>query len=114
MDITKILEEKYPGEEWSLDGDDYEGLVWHSASAKPTKAELEGAWEDVYDTIRAREVRKLRDQLLLESDWVVNAGERLTAKKKAAYEAYRKALFDITEHANFPGLLPEDWPHKPE
>ena len=33
-----------PGANWSLNGDDYEGLDWHDESPKPTLAEIEAAW----------------------------------------------------------------------
>ena len=32
-----------PGEEWTLNGDSYEGLTWLSDTPKPTKKELETA-----------------------------------------------------------------------
>jgi hypothetical protein len=53
MDIPTILTRKYPGTEWTLDGDDYTGLTWLSDSKKPTKAELEKAWPTVVADIEA-------------------------------------------------------------
>lgn len=47
MDIATILTRKYAGSEWTLDGDDYEGLDWLSDSAKPTKSALEKLWPTV-------------------------------------------------------------------
>lgn len=47
MDYALILSQKYAGQEWTLNGDDYDGLVWLSDSKKPTKAELEGHWDSV-------------------------------------------------------------------
>jgi hypothetical protein len=47
MDYTLILREKYAGSEWTLNGDDYEGLTWLSDSKKPTKAELEAHWDSL-------------------------------------------------------------------
>lgn len=44
MDYTLILNQKYPNAEWTLNGDDYEGLTWLSDTKKPTKAELEAHW----------------------------------------------------------------------
>jgi len=55
MDITTILSSKYAGAEWTLDGDDYTGLTWHSGTAKPTKKALEALWPTVqYETAYAR------------------------------------------------------------
>jgi len=47
MDIATILTKRYPGSEWTLNGDNYSGLTWLSDTPKPTLAEIEGHWEDV-------------------------------------------------------------------
>jgi hypothetical protein len=47
IDYSLILVTKYAGQEWTLNGDDYEGLTWLSKTAKPSKAELDAQWEDV-------------------------------------------------------------------
>jgi len=59
MDIATILTRKYPGKEWTLSGDDYSGLVWHSAGNKPTKKELEALWPDVQAEIAAEAQAKV-------------------------------------------------------
>ncbi len=42
--IAKALREIRPSAEWSLDGDDYEGLIWlDTKQTKPTKDEIENA-----------------------------------------------------------------------
>jgi hypothetical protein len=47
MDISLILTLKFPGSEWNLDGEEYSGLTWLSATPKPTKKQLEALWGDV-------------------------------------------------------------------
>jgi uncharacterized protein HemY len=47
MNISLILDKKYPGAEWYLDGDDYSGLTWLDDSLKPSKKELEALWPEV-------------------------------------------------------------------
>ena len=47
MDITTILIKRYPGSEWTLNGDSYSGLTWLSASKKPTLKALEAEWAQV-------------------------------------------------------------------
>lgn len=59
MDIATILTRKYPGTEWTLDGDVYAGLTWLSDSEKPTEAELSGLWEEVQTEIAAETQAKL-------------------------------------------------------
>lgn len=59
MDIAIILTRKYIGSEWSLDGEDYDGLIWLSDSEKPTKSQLESLWTEVQSEIAAEEQAKL-------------------------------------------------------
>ena len=54
IDYTKILEYKYPNAEWTLNGDDYEGLTWLSDTPKPTKTTLDNLWDEVQDLIIAK------------------------------------------------------------
>jgi len=51
MDIATILTRKYAGSEWTLSGDDYTGLTWHSNTPKPTEAALVKAWPSVQSEI---------------------------------------------------------------
>lgn len=51
LDYTKILLLKYPQSEWSLNGNDYDGLTWLSNTPKPTKTELDALWDEVLDEI---------------------------------------------------------------
>jgi hypothetical protein len=45
IDYTQILITNYPGSEWTLNGDYYDGLTWYSDTPKPTQAELDALWE---------------------------------------------------------------------
>ena len=47
IDYPAILKANYPGSEWTLDGDTYEGLTWLSDTPKPTRQELDDAWPAV-------------------------------------------------------------------
>ena len=44
MNIPMILTYLRPGEEWTLDGNEYAGLTWLSDTTKPTDAQLIAAW----------------------------------------------------------------------
>jgi hypothetical protein len=59
MDIAAILVSKYQGSEWTLDGDDYEGLTWLSETKKPTKKELEDFWPEVQASIELQSQNKI-------------------------------------------------------
>jgi hypothetical protein len=59
MDIAIILSTKYIDSEWTLDGDDYEGLTWLSDTPKPTKAALENLWPTVQAELQAKAQAKI-------------------------------------------------------
>jgi hypothetical protein len=54
MDITAILTSKFINSEWTLNGNDYEGLTWLSETEKPTLEELENLWEEVKGELQAK------------------------------------------------------------
>ena len=47
-DYAHILSRRFPGAQWSLNGNDpANGLVWHSGGPAPTKAQLDAMWAEV-------------------------------------------------------------------
>lgn len=58
-DYATILTRKYPGQEWVLNGDSYEGLTWLSNTEKPSQDELDGLWETVQQEIADEAQAKL-------------------------------------------------------
>ena len=74
-----------------------------------TKAQHEAAYQATLDATAATAVRAKRATLLAETDYLAltdNTLDDITT-------AYRQALRDITDHANFPNLEDADWPTKP-
>jgi hypothetical protein len=59
MNITQILITNYPATEWTLVGNDYDGLEWLDESPKPTKAKLESEWPEVQAKILADEQSRI-------------------------------------------------------
>jgi hypothetical protein len=59
IDYPTILTRRYPGSEWVLNGDEYEGLDWISDTPKPTQQELDGLWEEVVAEIEAEKQAKI-------------------------------------------------------
>lgn len=59
MNIPEILTRKYPGAEWSLVGTEYQGLEWLDSSPKPTKEQLEMAWQDLQAAKEAEQEAKI-------------------------------------------------------
>jgi len=58
---------------------------------------------------QAANIRRQRDTLLEDTDWMALSDVTMSAEMAA----YRQSLRDITNHANFPYLLEADWPVKP-
>ena len=44
IDYAAAIAYLRPGEEWTLDGNEYAGLTWLSDTPKPTDAQLIAAW----------------------------------------------------------------------
>jgi len=58
-----------PGAQWTLDGEDYEGLTWLEKSPKPTKKTLDDAWPQVqYDNEVALIRAQRRARYAVETD----------------------------------------------
>jgi len=74
-----------------------------------TKAEQEQAYQARKDAEAAGRVREARNGKLADTDWWALTDVTMTE----AQTAYRQALRDITDHANFPYLNDADWPTKP-
>jgi hypothetical protein len=58
IDYTLILRKRYAAE-WTLNGDNYENLVWLSDSPKPTKEELDALWQSVLDQVKEEKQAKI-------------------------------------------------------
>jgi len=62
-----------------------------------------------YDNNVAVGNRDLRNRLLADTDWTGLSDVTMSAEMTT----YRQALRDITTHANWPNLEPNDWPTQP-
>jgi hypothetical protein len=57
MDIALALQHMRPGEEWTLNGDTYDGLTWLSKTKPPTEAEIQDAYPGIVAGIKAEQVK---------------------------------------------------------
>jgi len=61
-DYVAVLQANYFGAQWTLSGNDYDTLVWHDDTPKPTQAELDAAWPAVQqaqaDAVAAKEAAR--------------------------------------------------------
>jgi hypothetical protein len=69
IDYAAVLTANYPGEQWSLNANDYDTLIWHDDTPKPTQAELDAAWPQVqYEQQRAAIETQRRNAYTQEAD----------------------------------------------
>jgi len=64
-----ILTVNYVGEQWSLTGESYDGLVWLSDTPKPTQEELDALWQPTQDAVAKENCSAQAKSLLADSDW---------------------------------------------
>lgn len=61
-DYAAVLELNYSNAQWSLSNNDYDTLVMHDNTPKPTQAELDAAWPAVQqaqqDAVAAKEAAR--------------------------------------------------------
>ena len=113
IDYTLILNIKYKNSSWSLNGDDYEGLVWKSDTPKPTKEELDSQWGEVLSIQKKQNCKTQAKQLLLNSDWseIPSVIEQLdNANEWKSYRMeIRKYIINPVENPQFPSEPPVIW-----
>ena len=99
MDIGKALLYKFPGAEWTLNGDLYSGLEWlDKIQAKPTEGEVIAAWLEYVE--KAQYIEKRRADLNVESpvfDMIIAMWEKVVENRPESADAIqlkRKAVKD--------------------
>jgi len=94
IDYALILTTNYVGKQWTLNGDDYSGLVWLSAGKAPTQAELDAQWAAVYYNYQVAQIGATRrTQYEAQSDGLFFEWQRGT-NTQAAWEAAVQAVKD--------------------
>jgi hypothetical protein len=95
MDISAILSRRYAGTEWTLNGDDYSGLIWLSDSPKPSEAELEALWPEVQFQVAHEQVEQARAVAYRETSdpifFEYQRGDKTEAEWLAAVQAVKDA-----------------------
>ena len=107
-DYALVLSRRYPGREWSLNGDDYAGLTMLDDGPKPTKKTLDDLYVQVEHDVKWDAVRAERDRRLTACDWTQVADAPVDP---VAWAAYRQELRDIPQDFNDPDLVV--WPEEP-
>jgi hypothetical protein len=97
-DYAAVLSANYVGKEWTLDGDDYSGLIWLSAGEAPTQAELDALWPaTAYNQQVAAVETTRRTQYEAQSDGLFFEWQRGT-NTQAAWEAAVQAVKDANPY----------------
>jgi len=95
MDIPAILSRKFEGSEWTLSGDDYDGLTWLSEGEPPTEAQLKKLWPTVQYEVAYEQVEQARAQAYRETSdplfFEYQRGDATEAEWLAAVQAVKDA-----------------------
>ena len=108
-----------PNEGFRWPGFDYKDLEWEGSSTKPTEAEIDAEVTRLNNLEPMTALRKHRDMLLVETDWVVTKAAETGVAETNAWKTYRQALRDMTKQTpkldsnNNLDLSSVNWPTKP-
>ena len=97
IDYTKILSLNYPGTQWTLNGDSYEGLDWLDSTPKPTQAELDALWIPTQEADSKAANKATASSLLAGTDWttiadVASPTNNPYLSNQAEFIAYRNVI----------------------
>ena len=119
--ISDALQILRPGAEWSISDNLYSNLEWlDKTQTMPTEDEVNAKIAELDTAEPARQVREIRDRLLVESDWTQNRDVVLL--NDTTWQQYRQDLRDLPASASFTPSLDsngrldmssETWPTKP-
>ena len=129
MDIIDAVNALAPGAQWILNGDNnYGSIQWKERSvakggiAKPTESEVAAKLNELLAAEPMIILRKERDNLLTETDWVVTKYTELGQAIPNDWKTYRQSLRDLPstqtpEMDDVPGnplrIKNVTWPTKP-
>ena len=115
MDIALILSEYYRGQEWTIHGNTYEGLIWYdekNSLPKPTLEELTVKYKELVAAQPMKNLRKERDDLLDKTDkYALTDWPHASLEKQREWLEYRQALRDLPANTEDPANAV--WPVQP-
>ena len=115
IDYIAILMLNYPGTQWALTGDSYEGLNWLDSTPKPTQAELDALWIPTQEADSKAANKATASSLLAATDWttiadVASPTNNPYLSNQADFIAYRNVIRAI---AVYPPAGQVTWPTAP-
>ena len=123
IDITAALLVLRPNSSFSVIGNEYSGIIWHSKdSIVPTEEEVNNKIAELQAVEPFRLLREERNKRLAECDWIVTKNAEYGYNISKEWRAYRQALRDLPSITYTPeldefGNLKMDsvaWPTPPE
>lgn len=121
--VSSAISRLRPGCAWWMEEESLENLHWEESNTvdPPTQEEIDAEIEIITQEFIEFNLRRQRDILLYETDWIVTKYAELGQPVPDEWKTYRQALRDITQ--NIDGLVidPEEicmvgnvnWPQKP-
>ena len=97
MNYTKqdALTSLKPTDSFVWVGDNYSGLEWLGSGSAPTESEIDTEVTRLNNIEPVRLLREKRDELLVETDWVVTKATETGVAVSDAWKTYRQALRDL-------------------
>ena len=94
IDIAKCLEKIRPEQQWSLNGNDYNELVWMDNTNKPELDEIESAWKLVCINELKQSKQSIIQSALTFTDYkaIKYAEGEMTEEEYYLVKKYRAAL----------------------
>lgn len=92
MDLASLLTHLRPNEQWSLNGDLYEGLTWLDVTEKPTLQEIEEYLPVFLKKVATLQTKQKAQTLLSESDWADLVSVRSDLQNVSEWDNYRSAV----------------------
>lgn len=122
IDITAALLVLRPNSSFSVIGNDYSGIKWHSDDEVPTEEEVNNKITELKAAEPHKLLREERDKRLTACDWVVAKHTEHGKMVPEDWKRYRQALRDLPSISYRPeldenGRLNMDsvaWPTPPE
>tara|TARA_R110002049_G_scaffold101267_2_gene245813 strand:- start:24 stop:374 length:351 start_codon:yes stop_codon:yes gene_type:complete len=114
MDIFCVLSNFYKGQQWSIRGDEYDGLKWNETNTlpKPTLEEIEEKWNEYVAAQPLKELRQERNKLLTQTDRYATLDfPHSNLEVQQTWFDYRQALRDLPTVAEDPAN--PVWPTAP-
>ena len=100
IDITAALLVLRPNSSFSVIGNDYSGIKWHSGDEIPTEEEVNNKITELQAVEPFRLLREERNRLIAQTDWTQLKDIDLDFIRERDWKNYRQALRDLPAKSN--------------